>query len=81
VFVRTCKNYGPTLREDDMGGEMRNDYKILVGKPELKRPLGKPKRRWEDNVKLDLNRSVFVWTGFNWLGGAFANTVMQLWIP
>ena len=29
-------------------------YRILVGKPECKRPLGSPKRRWEDNIKLDL---------------------------
>jgi hypothetical protein len=31
-------------------GEMRNAYKILVGKPEGKRPLGRPRRRWEDNI-------------------------------
>jgi hypothetical protein len=35
-------------------GEMRNTYKILVGKPEGKRPLGRPKRRWEDNIRMDL---------------------------
>jgi hypothetical protein len=32
---------------------MRNAYKILVGKPEGKRPLGRPRHRWEDNIKLD----------------------------
>jgi hypothetical protein len=32
-------------------GEMRNTYKILVGKPEGKRPLGRPRRRWEDNIR------------------------------
>jgi hypothetical protein len=32
-------------------GEKRNEYKVLVGKPEGKRPLGRPRRRWEDNIK------------------------------
>jgi hypothetical protein len=35
-------------------GEMRNTYKILVGKPERKRPLGILVRRWEDNIKINL---------------------------
>jgi len=35
-------------------GEMRNAYNILVGNPEEKRPLGRPRRRWEDNIKMDL---------------------------
>jgi hypothetical protein len=35
-------------------GEMRNTYKILVGKPEEKRSLGRPSRRWQDNIKVDL---------------------------
>jgi hypothetical protein len=35
-------------------GEMRNGYKILVGEPEGKNPLGRPKRRWEDNIRTDL---------------------------
>jgi hypothetical protein len=34
--------------------EMRNAYKILVGKPEGKRPRGRPRRRWEDNIIMDL---------------------------
>ena len=34
--------------------ESRGAYRILVGKPEERRPLGRPKRRWEDNIKLDL---------------------------
>jgi hypothetical protein len=33
---------------------MRNSYKILVGNPEVKRPLGRDRRRWEDNIKMDL---------------------------
>jgi hypothetical protein len=35
-------------------GEMRNSYEILVGKPEGKRPLGMPRRRWEDNIEMDV---------------------------
>jgi hypothetical protein len=34
--------------------EKRNPYRILVGKPEGKRPLGRPRRRWVDNIKIDL---------------------------
>jgi hypothetical protein len=36
-------------------GEMRSAYNILVGKPERKRPLGKPGRRWKDNIRMDLS--------------------------
>jgi hypothetical protein len=35
-------------------GERRGVYRVLVGKPEGKRPLGRPRRRWEDNIKADL---------------------------
>jgi hypothetical protein len=35
-------------------GEKRNAYRILVGKPEGKRPLGRPRRRWVDNIKIEL---------------------------
>jgi hypothetical protein len=35
-------------------GEGRNEYRVLVGKPEGKRPLGRPRRRWEDGIKMDL---------------------------
>ena len=37
-----------------MCGERRGVYRDLVGKPEGKRPLGRPRRRWEDNIKMDL---------------------------
>jgi hypothetical protein len=36
--------------------ERRGVYRVLVGKPEGKRPLGRPRRRWEDNIKLDLQK-------------------------
>jgi hypothetical protein len=35
-------------------GEERTVYRVLVGKPEVKRPLGRPRRRWEDNIRIDL---------------------------
>ena len=35
-------------------GERRGVYRVLVWKPEVKRPLGRPRRRWEDNIKMDL---------------------------
>jgi hypothetical protein len=47
-------------------GESRGAYRILVGKPEGWRPLGKPRRRWEDNIKMDL-REVKWGHGLIWL--------------
>jgi len=35
-------------------GEVRGVHRVLVGKPEVTRPLGRPRRRWEDNIKMDL---------------------------
>jgi hypothetical protein len=40
-------------------GEVRGAYNILVGRPEGRRPLGRPKRRWEDNIKMDLREIGF----------------------
>jgi hypothetical protein len=40
-------------------GEERGAYNILVGRPEGRRPLGRPRRRWEDNIKMDLGEIVF----------------------
>jgi hypothetical protein len=49
-------------------GEGRNVYRVLVGKPEGKRPLGRPWRRWEDGIKMGLTEIVGgVWSGFTWL--------------
>jgi hypothetical protein len=51
-------------------GETKNAYRILVGKPEGKIPLGRPRRRWVDNIKIDLRKIGWdgnVWTGANWL--------------
>jgi hypothetical protein len=68
-------------------GERRNAYRILVGKPEGMRPLGKPRRRWVDHIKMDL-RAV-EWDGRDWIDLAqdrdrwrvHVNTVMNLRVP
>jgi hypothetical protein len=47
-------------------GEKRNVYTLLIGKPEGRRPLGRPRRRWIDNIKMDLleiGLSVVDWIG------------------
>jgi hypothetical protein len=49
-------------------GEGRNVCRVLVGKPEGKRPLGRTRRRWEDGIKMDLREiGLCVWSGFTWL--------------
>jgi hypothetical protein len=68
-------------------GETRNAYTILVGKPEANRPLGRPRRRWVDNIKLDLRE--IGWYGMDWVDlaqdkdqwRALVNTVMNLRVP
>jgi hypothetical protein len=68
-------------------GEKRNVYRLLVGKPEGKRPLGRPRLRWMYNIKMDLLEigvSVVDWIGlaqdrYRW--GALVNSVMNLRVP
>jgi hypothetical protein len=43
-------------------GAKKEAYRILVRKPEGKNPLGRPRRRWEDNIRMDLRYNVVVWT-------------------
>jgi hypothetical protein len=49
-------------------GEKRNAYRILVGKPEEKRQLGRPRRRWVDNIKMDLRE--IEWDILDWIDTA-----------
>jgi hypothetical protein len=60
-------------------GEERDMYRVLVGKPEGKRPLGRPMCKWEDNIRMDL-QEVGVWTGLGWLRieTAIVNVVMNI---
>jgi hypothetical protein len=68
-------------------GEKRNSYRLLVGKPEGKRPLGRPRRRWVDNIEMDLLD--IGWGGVDWIGlaqdrdkwRALANAVLNLGVP
>ena len=46
---------------------LRGVHRVLVGKPEGKRPLGRPRHRWEDNIKMDLQEVGGVETGWSWL--------------
>jgi hypothetical protein len=46
-------------------GDKRNAYRILVGMPEEKRPLGRPRHRWVDNIKMDLRE--IGWDGGDWI--------------
>ena len=68
-------------------GEKRGIYGVLVGKPEGKRPLGRCRHRWEDNIKLDLQEVGC--EGMDWIElaegrdrwWALVNAVMNLWVP
>jgi hypothetical protein len=68
-------------------GETRNAYRVLVGKPEGKRPLGTPRRRWGGNIRMDLRE--IGWDGVGWIDLAqdrdqwrvLVNTVMNLRVP
>jgi hypothetical protein len=68
-------------------GEKRNAYRLLVGKPDGKRPLGKPRRRWVDNIKMGLLERC--WGGVYCIGlaqdrekwRALVNTVVNLRVP
>jgi hypothetical protein len=68
-------------------GEKRNAYRLLVGKPEGKRQLGRPRSRWVDNIRMDLGE--VGWGDVNWIGldkdrnkwRAVVNSVLNLRVP
>jgi hypothetical protein len=75
-------------------GEKRNSYRLLVGNPEGKRPLGRPRRRWVDNIRKDLGE--MGWGDVDWIGlvqdknnlaqdknrwTALVNSVLNLRVP
>jgi hypothetical protein len=68
-------------------GEKRNAYRILVGKPEGKRPLRRPRRRWVDNIKMDVRD--IGWDGVDWFdmaqdrdqSMALVTTILNLRVP
>jgi hypothetical protein len=70
-----------------MYGEMKDAYRVLVGKLEGKRPLRRPSRRWEDNIKMDLQE--VEWRGMDWIDLvqdrdwwlSLVSTLMNLQIP
>jgi hypothetical protein len=68
-------------------GAGRGIYRVSVGSPKGKRPVGRPRRWWEDNIKMDLRETGI--DGANWIQlaqdrdqwRACVNTVMNLWVP
>jgi hypothetical protein len=64
-------------------GVKRNAYRLLVGKPEGKRPLGRPRHWWEDHIKMDVRETG--WGGMNWTDLAqdrrLVNMVINLQVP
>jgi len=68
-------------------GERRGVYRVLVGKPEGKSPLGKPRRRWKNNIKMDPQEVGC--GGMDWIGlaqdrdrwRALVNATINLWVP
>jgi hypothetical protein len=68
-------------------GEKRNVYRLLVGKPEETRPLGRPRRRWVDNIRMDFGE--VGWVNVDWIGQAkdrnrwraLVNSVLNLRVP
>jgi hypothetical protein len=61
--------------------EKRNACGILAGKPEGKKPLGRPRGRWVDNIDMDLGEKISIWLRIETSGRVLVNTVMNLRVP
>jgi hypothetical protein len=80
---RACSTNGKKKKKKK---KKQNAYMILVGNPDGKRPLGRPRHRGEDNIKMDLGETA--WGGVDWTGlaqdkdkwRALVNAVMNLWV-
>jgi hypothetical protein len=91
-FLTAGVDSGNQIEKNEMSGtcsmyvRKRGAYRILVGRPEGKRPLGRPRRRWEDNIKIDLQK---VWWDIDWIElaqdrdrwRALVNAVMNFRVP
>ena len=93
LLTKYCSGY--KIEKNEVGGacsayggeERRGVYRVLVGKPEGKRSLGRPRRRWEDNIKMGLKEVGCV--GIDWINlaqdrrrwRALVNAVMNLRVP
>jgi hypothetical protein len=79
-FMRVMHN---KIGNNEMGGACSSDrgrvYRVWMGKPEGKRPLGRTRRRWEDNIMIDLQEmGCGLWTGLSW---ALVIAVLNLRVP
>jgi hypothetical protein len=94
MIVLITKYYsGDQIKNNEVGGacstmgEGIGAYRILVGTPEGRRPLGRPRRRWENNIKMDFQE--VGWEGMDWIDMAqdrdrwrsLVNAVMNLRVP
>jgi hypothetical protein len=81
------KSFGRSAGQVARMGERRGVHRVLVGKPDGKRPLGKPRRRWEDNIKMVLQE--LGCESIDWIDlaqdrdrwRALVNAVMNPWVP
>jgi hypothetical protein len=87
-IIRVIKSKGMRWAEHvACMGERRGVYRVLVGRPQGKRPLGRPRRKWEDNIKMDLRETGI--DGTNWIRlpqdrvqwRAFVSRVTNLRVP